>query len=159
MKANIHPISRHNPFDHGNQIVISFHTIIPNLMYDLTSVLIPSDHYHPWLPFSRHLLFVLGGFDSNPLICHVYLGCISMGLVNGMVLFKDFSLVFQYMFPSKLSRRLWNSKEICNSHHMCRHLLVCLSGVLNKVIEYCAHSLGKHRDHLTVTFVHLLKSL
>lgn len=127
-----------------------------NSMYDFVCVLIHVNHYHPWFPFPQHLLFDHGRFDSIPLIFHVCTRCISTNLVNGRVLLKDCSLVFYYPFPSKLSRRLWNPKQVYNSRHLRCHLLVSLCGVLNQGIEYYAYFLGKNMDNLMVTFVRLL---
>lgn len=111
MRENVHPISHHNPLDHGSQVVISCHIIMSNSMYDFVCILIPVNYYHHWFLFPRHLLFDPGRFDSNPLIFHVCIRWIWMCLVNGRVLLKDCSLVFYYLFPSKLSRHCGTPKK------------------------------------------------
>lgn len=51
---------------------------------------------------------------------------------------------------------LWGAKEVYDSIHLIRQLLVTSIHILNQMPKYSTHLSGKHVKDIKVTFIHLL---
>lgn len=86
--AYVYPISRHNPFDHGCQIVILCNFVLSNPMNNFVSVFVSIDHHYSWdFSLPMYLLFDPTGFSLLALVDFDTIGYKLLGLIYCWIFF------------------------------------------------------------------------
>ena len=88
MKANVHSILYHNPFNHGCQIIFCAIIIVSNLLYHFVSILVPIYHHYTLITISKDLRGKSGYFDPRLLDFYPVVPPIELWiLVNSYIFF------------------------------------------------------------------------